>query len=220
MTGHRSSHHVDANASRSNADDSTNVDNTDGNGLDNDGRYLNFDDSNNGNSNNDDDGDNGNNGGYEDNEVNDGNSSNNEDNEGNDDNNGKEGNEVNEGNYNGVDGDDANGVNDDDDVNGVNDDNDLDDDANSSLNDQTKPRRARRTANKDIKPSQLRFYSGSWVDILTNAKYRHRLFINTVAPFPERTTKGLADAHRSLLDAIGEFKEEKRLPLDQGLPNY
>jgi hypothetical protein len=143
----------------------------------------------------------------------------NEGNDVNEGNNVNEGNDVNEGNNINEDNED-NGVNDrvdnDDDLN----DDDLNDDVNGSFDDkQCKPRRAQRTANNNIKPSQLRFYSGPWVDVLTDAKYRHRLFIHTVDPFPERTVEGLADAHRSVLDAIGEFQEEKRLPLDEGLPN-
>ena len=71
-----------------------------------------------------------------------------------------------------------------------------------------------------MKPSQLHFYSGSWVDVLIAAKNNYRLFINTEDPFPERTAASLEDAHRSLLDTIGKFTEESKLPLDQGLLNH
>ena len=78
-----------------------------------------------------------------------------------------------------------------------------------------KPRRTR-TSNMNIRPSQLRFYSGTWVDVLTAAKNNYRLFIHNEDPFPERTAAGLEDARGCLLDAIGKFKEENQLPLDEG----
>jgi hypothetical protein len=77
-------------------------------------------------------------------------------------------------------------------------------------------RRQSRTSNNDIRPSQLRFYSGTWVDVLLAAKNNYRLFIHNEDPFPERTSANLEDAHGCLLDAIGTFKEENRLHLNEG----
>ena len=71
-----------------------------------------------------------------------------------------------------------------------------------------------------MKPLQLCFYSGSWVDILIAAKNNYRLFINTEDPFPEHTAASLEDVHQSLLDAIGKFTKESKFPLYQGLLNH
>ena len=78
-------------------------------------------------------------------------------------------------------------------------------------------RRRARTTNEDKKPSQLRFYSGPWVDVLVAAKHNYRLFINTEDPFPERGPESLEDAHHCLLKAISTFKAERKIPLDQGM---
>ena len=43
------------------------------------------------------------------------------------------------------------------------------------------------TFNNDICPSQLRFNSGTWVDVLITAKNNYRLFIHTNDPFPKHT---------------------------------
>ena len=72
------------------------------------------------------------------------------------------------------------------------------------------------TFNNNIHPSQLHFYSGTWVDVLIIAKNNYRLFIHTNDPFPERMAASLEDAHICLIDAIGKFKEESRLPLNEG----
>ena len=64
------------------------------------------------------------------------------------------------------------------------------------------------TSNNDICPSQLHFYSGTWVNVLIIAKNNYRLFIHTDDPFPEHTAASLEDAHICLIDAIGKFKEE------------
>jgi len=73
-----------------------------------------------------------------------------------------------------------------------------------------------RTSNSDIRSSQLRFYSGTWVDVLIAAKNNYRMFIHNEDPFPERTETSLQDARNCLIDAIGAFREERRLPLDDG----
>ena len=71
------------------------------------------------------------------------------------------------------------------------------------------------TFNNDICPSQLCFYTGTWVDVLIIAKNNYRPFIHTDDPFPEHTAASLEDACICLIDAIGKFKEESRLPLNE-----
>ena len=66
-------------------------------------------------------------------------------------------------------------------------------------------------------PTQLHFYHGCWVDVLKDAKDLYRHFIHTEEPFPEYSHDSLADAHGHLIDSIGKFQEEARLPLDEGL---
>jgi hypothetical protein len=68
----------------------------------------------------------------------------------------------------------------------------------------------------DPKPSQLRHYSGPWVDVLVDAKHSYRLFIHTDDPFPERNSDSLNDAHNCLLEAIGKYVEEQNGTLDEG----
>lgn len=69
-------------------------------------------------------------------------------------------------------------------------------------------------------PTQLRFYSGCWVDVLKDAKYHYRLHIHTEEPFPERSRNSLTVAHERLLEAIGKFQEEVKLELDEGLLQF
>jgi hypothetical protein len=76
--------------------------------------------------------------------------------------------------------------------------------------------RQQRTFNSDIRSSQLRFYSGTWVDVLIAAKNNYRLFIHNEDPFPERTATSLQDTCNCLIDAIGDFRAERRLHLDEG----
>jgi hypothetical protein len=66
-------------------------------------------------------------------------------------------------------------------------------------------------------PTQIRFYSGSWVDVLKDAKYQFRFCVHTEEPFPERTRETLTVAHDCLLEAIAKFQNEVKLPLDEGL---
>jgi hypothetical protein len=95
--------------------------------------------------------------------------------------------------------------------------NDADDEDEDECTQVNEPKQRRsRTSNGDIRPSQLRFYSGSWVDVLIAAKNNFRLFIHNEDPFPERTAASLEDARNCLLDAIGTFREENQLPLDEG----
>jgi hypothetical protein len=94
---------------------------------------------------------------------------------------------------------------------------DADDEDEDTQNKVTGPKQRRsRTSNSDIRSSQLRFYSGTWVDILVAAKNNYRLFINNEDPFPERTAASLEDAQGCLLDAIGKFKQESQCSLDEG----
>ena len=59
------------------------------------------------------------------------------------------------------------------------------------------------------KPTQLSFYSGSWVDVLQGVKNLYHLWIHTQDPFPECN-------QNTLMDAIGRFEEEWKIPLDKG----
>ena len=100
---------------------------------------------------------------------------------------------------------------------GLNDD-DADDEDEDEDTQTTGPKQRRsRTSNGDIRPTQLRFYSGTWVDVLIAAKNNYRLFVHNDDPFPERTAASLEDAHGCLLEAIGKFREESQLSLDQGM---
>jgi hypothetical protein len=101
-----------------------------------------------------------------------------------------------------------------------NDSDDADDEVEDEETEVNGPKQRRpRTFNGDIRPSQLRFYSGSWVDVLILAKNNYRLFIHSraVNPFPERTAASLEDAHVCLIDAIAKFREETKLRLDEGI---
>ena len=94
--------------------------------------------------------------------------------------------------------------------NNVTDDEDEDEDTEVNALKQRRPC----TFNNDICPSQLRFYSGTCVNVLIIAKNNYRLFIHTDDPFPKRMAASLEDARICLIDAIGKFKEERRLPLN------
>ena len=97
-------------------------------------------------------------------------------------------------------------------------DNEDEDDSEDEVNQDAGPKiRRPRTLNNDIRSSQLRFYSGTWVDILTAAKNNYRLFIHNEDPFPERSSADLEDAHVCLLDAVGKFKEDPQLTIDEGM---
>jgi hypothetical protein len=76
----------------------------------------------------------------------------------------------------------------------------------------------RRSNPKDSAPqaTQLRFYSGSWVDVLKDAKNQYRLFIHTEGGFAERSRESLSEARNCVLEAIGRFQDEVGLPLDEG----
>ena len=66
------------------------------------------------------------------------------------------------------------------------------------------------------KPTQLSFYSGSWVDVLQGVKILYCLWIHTQDPLPEHNQNTLTDVHACLMDAIGWFEEEWKIPLDKG----
>jgi hypothetical protein len=94
--------------------------------------------------------------------------------------------------------------------------NDADEDEDEDTEANGPKHRRPRTANSNICPSQLRFYSGTWVDVLVAAKNNYRLFIHNEDSFPERTAASLEDARECLLDAIAMFREESKLALDEG----
>jgi hypothetical protein len=100
---------------------------------------------------------------------------------------------------------------------GPNNNNNADDEDEDEDTEVTRRKRRSRTSNGDIRASQLRFYSGIWVDVLVAAKNNYRLFIHNEEPFPERTSISLEDARMCLLDALGKFQEERQLPLDEGM---
>ena len=69
------------------------------------------------------------------------------------------------------------------------------------------------------RPNQLRFYTGSWIDILTNAKNWYRLKLHCVLmnPFPERSAATLNEAHKCILDAVGCHLEEESNELEDSV---
>jgi hypothetical protein len=85
------------------------------------------------------------------------------------------------------------------------------------------PTRAKRNSKKshhDPYPNHLGFYSGTWYDVLVEAKNKYRLFIHTENPFPERNRDGLRDAHGCLLEIISKYKDDG-IQLDEGsISNY
>ena len=80
------------------------------------------------------------------------------------------------------------------------------------------PSRAKRNTKKsqrDLHPHRLGFYSGTWYDVLVEAKNRYWLFIHTQNPFPERNRDGLHDAHDCLLETVSKYKDDG-IQLDEG----
>ena len=94
--------------------------------------------------------------------------------------------------------------------------NDTDDEDEDEDTEVNAPKQQPCTFNNNIHPSQLHFYSGTWINVLIIAKNSYRLFIHTNDPFPKCTAASLEDAHICLINAIGKFKEESRLPLNEG----
>ena len=90
------------------------------------------------------------------------------------------------------------------------------DDASDASNTNVGVVKRRLNLNNAPDPTQLRFYSGSWADILKDAKNHYRLFIHADDPFPERNRNTLVDAHNCLVEAIGKFQEEVGHPIDEG----
>lgn len=77
---------------------------------------------------------------------------------------------------------------------------------------QPKAKRAKRHSKTPYKsnardPTQLQFYSGTWVDILELAKKYFRLWIATGVNFPERE-KHLSNATECLTKAIDKHHQE------------
>ena len=86
--------------------------------------------------------------------------------------------------------------------------------------DNTTIRVRRRNMNTTPVPTQLRFYSGCWLDVLKDAKFQYRLYIHTEDPFPERSRDSLSDAHKCLLEAISKFQEEVKLELKESVSHF
>lgn len=98
--------------------------------------------------------------------------------------------------------------------------NESDDESEASDNAIQPQARAKRNSKKthDPYPHQLGFYSGTWHDLLVEAKNRYRLFIHTQNPFPERNRNGLRDANDCLLEIISKYKDDG-VQLDEGTVN-
>jgi hypothetical protein len=70
------------------------------------------------------------------------------------------------------------------------------------------------------RPTQIKFYMGTWVDVLENAKAWHHLFIHAYSDnaFPECDAVSLQNAHDCLLEEITAYQENPALlPLDLGM---
>jgi hypothetical protein len=96
---------------------------------------------------------------------------------------------------------------------------DLDNDHDGDVSDNGAPSRAPRNSNSKShvpKPSQLGFYSGTWVDVLIYARNGYRKLIHTKDPFPERNLENLQVAQNILLEAISDYIEINGR-LDEGL---
>ena len=83
---------------------------------------------------------------------------------------------------------------------------------------QARAKRNSKKSHRDPLPNHLGFYSGTWYDVLVEAKNRYRLFIHTQNPFPERNRNGLKDAQECLLETIAKY-EDNGIQLDKGILN-
>lgn len=82
------------------------------------------------------------------------------------------------------------------------------------------PRNSKTGNNRAVKPTQMAYYSGAWLDVLEKAKFNYRLFLHTAAddPFPQRCQESLADALNCLVKAIAEHMDNPVAPaLDQSM---
>ena len=80
-----------------------------------------------------------------------------------------------------------------------------------------KKRAKRNSTHHDAKPTQLRFYPGTWQDILERAKEFYRLWVIKECPFPERECH-LLSALPCLEKAMEEF-EKKGREVEAGMSN-
>ena len=83
---------------------------------------------------------------------------------------------------------------------------------------QARAKRNSKKSHRDPRPTHLGFYSGTWYDVLVEAKNRYRLFIHTQNPFPERNRSALRDAHDCLLETVSKY-EDNGIQLDSGILN-
>jgi hypothetical protein len=94
------------------------------------------------------------------------------------------------------------------------------DDDSSSDNGAAPVARATRTFRplEFAKATQLRFYSGLWVEVLRGAKNIHRFSLHTTSgtPFPERNTKSLDFANECIFETIARLTDDQRDALDEG----
>jgi hypothetical protein len=95
-----------------------------------------------------------------------------------------------------------------DDTNSGNESDEEPDDGDNPIPPQVRAKRNSKKARGDLHPHHLGFYSGTWYDVLVEAKNRYRLFIHTLCPFPDRNSNSLRDAHDCLLETITKYKDE------------
>lgn len=91
----------------------------------------------------------------------------------------------------------------------------VDEDSQSDNSEPPRKRAKRNSTRHDAKPTQLRFYPGTWVDILERAKQYFRLWLIKECPFAEREAN-LPDARRTLDQAIEEF-QAKEVEVEAGM---
>lgn len=85
-----------------------------------------------------------------------------------------------------------------------------DEDSQSDNNEEPARKRIKRNSTpRDAKPTQLRFYPGTWQDVLERAKQLYRLWAVEECPFPERECH-LLNALKCLEAAMEEFEQKGR----------
>ena len=83
-----------------------------------------------------------------------------------------------------------------------------DEDSQSDNDEEPARKRAKRNSmHHDAKPTQLRFYPGTWQDVLDRAKQLYRLWAIKECPFPERECH-LLSALTCLEKAMEEFEQK------------
>ena len=96
--------------------------------------------------------------------------------------------------------------------------NESDDETDDSEDPIPRAKRNSKKSHHDPYPHHLGYYTGTWRDVLVEAKTKYRLFIHTQNPFPERNKNGLRDAHDCLLETITKFKDDGT-QIDEGKSN-